>query len=179
MSCFKQVFWLWWAHAKETLGFKGKGWIWQNEEREETSFLQGSPWRSDCCLWFQRKVCKDQLMFRGDEKLWKVFVCFGINLHPSSCHCAHAQEPLHAHLSVFAPMARGLKDSEILKETVMKQVTFLHLLSLVSALLLKHKNAQWSFAILSKNRGDRLFFFFFFLFLFSGFHSWLQQVLHS
>lgn len=58
-------------------------------------------------------------------------------------------------------MARGLKDSEILKETVMKQVTFLHLLSLVSALLLKHKNAQWSFAILSKNRGDRLFCFFF------------------
>lgn len=56
-------------------------------------------------------------------------------------------------------MARGLKDSEILKETVMKQVTFLQLLSLVSALLLKHKNAQWSFAILSKKRGDRLFFF--------------------
>lgn len=124
---FQTGFWLWWAHAKETLGFKGKGWIWQNEEREETSFLQGSPWRSDCCLWFQRKVCKVQLMFGGDEKLWKVFVCFGINLCPSSCHCAHAQEPLHACLSVFAPMTRGLKNSEILKETVMKQVTFLQL----------------------------------------------------
>lgn len=36
--------WLWWAYETETFVIKGEWWVWQNKNRDGTSFLQEIPW---------------------------------------------------------------------------------------------------------------------------------------
>lgn len=60
---------------------------------------------------------------------------------------------------MLVSLGKSIKVSETVKETVMKTHPLPTALSSFSTLLLKHKNAQQSFAILSKKREDILGFF--------------------